>query len=249
MNKNMLAQIKTIDSKAAGPGQFEAILSVPVPDRDGEVVDAKAFDPLPARINIDINHEMLVEKTVGSGVPYYDGDLLKIKGTFASTQLGQDVRTLVTEGHIDSLSVAYMDAVYEVDKKDGLPHLRKAKLLNAGIVSIPANEQALITASKAYAAHAVELAEAVIGTKAGARHSTSDYAHIQAAHDALAALGAECTSKSPAPADEPVTETDAKAAAPTDSKSPAAPAHPAVDVAALTARARQVAVVAAARLR
>lgn len=233
MNK-MIATIKTLGS-TDGPGEFEAILSMPTVDRDGEIIDARAFEPLPARINIDVDHAMTVEKTVGSGVPYYDGDVLKIKGTFASTQLGQDVRTLVNEGHIDSLSVAYMSAVYETDQKTGIPHLRRGELLNAGIVGIPANREAIITMSKSYAASAVELAEAV--TKAGARHSTKDLAHIQSAHDALAALGAACATKSSEGSDAP-TDTDGKAAEVADTKSPTAPAEPRVDVVTVMARAR-----------
>lgn len=220
MNK-MLATIKAVDTKASGPGAFEAILSVPTKDRDGEIVDAGAFNPLPPRINIDVDHAMTVEKTVGSGVPFYDGEVLKIKGTFASTQLGQDVRTLVNEGHIDSLSVAYMSSVYEVDEKDGLPHLRKAELLNAGIVGIPANREAIITMSKTYAASAAELADAIIDAK-----------------DAVVSCPV-CATKSPDASDEPTTETDEKAAEATDVKSPAAPAGPQVDVAHIVADARK----------
>jgi hypothetical protein len=68
---------------------------------------------------------------------------------FASTPLGQDVRTLVDEGHVSKMSVAFMDAVREIDEKDGLPHVRKAELLNAAIVAIPANREASILAAKA----------------------------------------------------------------------------------------------------
>lgn len=144
-NGRFLATIKAAPG-AAGTGEFEAVMSVPTLDRDGEVVDAKAFEPLPERITIDIDHAMSVEKTVASGVPFYDGDMLKVKGTFASTELGQNVRTLVTEGHIWQMSVAYMNAQYE--DEDGVPHLRKGELLNAAIVGIPSNRESVITAAK-----------------------------------------------------------------------------------------------------
>jgi hypothetical protein len=90
--------------KASPSGEFEAILSVPTVDRDGEVVDAKAFEPLPDYIPIDIDHGMSVESTVGSGTPFYDGDVLKFRGSFASTPLGQQVRSLVVEGHVRKMS-------------------------------------------------------------------------------------------------------------------------------------------------
>ena len=45
---------------------------------------------------------------IGSGTPYYDGDTLKIKGTFASTDRAQEVRQLVTDGHIKAMSAGYL---------------------------------------------------------------------------------------------------------------------------------------------
>lgn len=163
-------------------GSFEAVLSVPTLDRDKEVVDPGAFLPLPDHITIDVDHAMTVEKTVGSGRPFYDGAVLKFEGTYASHPLAQMVRSLVDEGHIRSMSVLYMNDRYEIDEKDGLKHLRSAELLNAGIVGIPANKDALITASKSLMA--VE--------KVGARNSGHDMGLLQAAHDALVALGVKC---------------------------------------------------------
>lgn len=145
-----MAEIKSTSADTKAPnGSFTAILSVPTKDRDGEVVDAGCFNPLPEHITIDIDHAMTVEKTVASGRPYYEGDVLKFDGTYASHPLAQVVRSLVDEKHIRTMSVAYMGAQYEIDEKDGLPHLRSAELLNAGIVGIPSNREALITASKA----------------------------------------------------------------------------------------------------
>lgn len=155
-------EIKSTSAQTKSPtGSFEAILSVPVKDRDGEVIDAGAFNPLPAHMPIDLDHAMTVEKTVASGRPFYDGDVLKFEGTWASHPLAQMVRGLVDEGHIRTMSVAYMGARYEVDEKDGLPHLRSAELLNAGVVGIPSNREALITASKSYQTAVADVAEVV----------------------------------------------------------------------------------------
>lgn len=175
------------DSKAAA-GEFEAVLSAPTLDRDGEIVDPKAFEPLPARIPIDHDHAMSVLGTIGSGEPFYDGDLLKIRGTFASTPTAQEVRALVTEGHVTTMSVAFMNAKRET--KDGVPHVVRAELLNAGIVCIPSNREAAITGAKRLAS---TTGAAVAGNvKLGARNSSKDAERLQAAHDLLVENGALC---------------------------------------------------------
>lgn len=148
--RTFLCDVKSTTALTKEPnGSFEAILSTPTLDRDGEVVDPFAFEPLPQWINIDVDHAMTVERTVGSGRPFYDQQgVLRFTGTYASTPLAQMVRTLVDEGHIRTMSVAYMNARTSL-ADDGVPHITNAELLNAGIVGIPANRQALITASKA----------------------------------------------------------------------------------------------------
>lgn len=150
--KHLQAEIKMADGAAElgvdlAEGEFLAIISDPTLDRDGEIVDAGAFEPLPSKITIDIDHGMSVRSTVGSGRPFYSGDRLMIRGRFASTDLAKDTRTLVTEGHVDRMSVAYRRA--QVRDVDGVPHIFKAELLNVAIVPIPANPAAAILAAKA----------------------------------------------------------------------------------------------------
>lgn len=150
--------VLTADIKDAttdnGDGTYRIVLSVPTVDRDGEVIDAKAFEPLPDWLNIDIDHGMSVLTTVGSGVPAYEGDALVLNDfRFASTALGQDVKTLVDEKHVRKMSVAFMAAQREVDEKDGKPHVRKAELLNAAVVAIPSNREAdILVGAKRFAA-------------------------------------------------------------------------------------------------
>lgn len=184
----LTAEIKS--AKAEGD-TYDIVLSVPTKDRDGEVVDAQAFEPLPeGRIPIDVDHGMTVLTTVGSGVPKYEGDALMLRDfRFASTAVGQDVRSLVDEGHISKMSVAFMDAVREIDEKDGLPHVRKAELLNAAIVAIPSNREADI----AFAAKAAL-------SKIGARNSAKDAEMIQSMHDSAVDLGAACDGVAKTPA-------------------------------------------------
>ena len=143
----VLCEVKALEG-GSDNGEFEAILSAPTLDRDGEVIGAKAFDPLPERIPIDIDHGMSVDTTVGSGTPYYDGDVLKIKGTFSSIPRAQELRTLVTEGHIARMSVTFMGA--QRTQKDGVPYVEKAELLNAAFVPIPSNREAAVLVAKAF---------------------------------------------------------------------------------------------------
>lgn len=229
MNNKLLATIKSTSGTKDGVGSFEAVLSMPTVDRDNEVIDARAFDPLPDHITIDIDHAMTVEKTVGSGTPYYDeAGILRFKGTYASHPLAQMVRGLVDEKHIRTMSVAFMPGgEWEFDQKDGKNHLRKGELLNAGIVGIPSNREALITASKSLVTEVIESTAATV--KAGARNSTQDLSLLQSAHDALSALGAACETKTPSTDGEP-TDTNEKAAEAADVKSPAEPAGPSVEV-------------------
>lgn len=211
--------IKTTDTKdAVGSGGFEAILSAPTLDRDGEVIDPKAFEPLPEHITIDVDHGMSVATTVGSGEPYYDGDVLRFRGTFSSIPRAQEVRTLVTEGHIRKMSVAFMNANRETDPDDERVHIRRAELLNAAIVPIPSNREADITAAK--------------DAKVGARNSEKDAERLQQIHDLAVANGAGCKHAHGEPKSS--TDTDPEPAA---APAAAAPAEVAVDPKALAALA------------
>jgi HK97 family phage prohead protease len=191
--ENKGVQVVTADIKAtkAADGSYDITLSIPTVDRDDEVVDAKALEWLsPGRMPIDVDHGMTVLTTVGSGIPEYEGDNLKLTDyRFASTPFAQDVKTLVDEGHISKMSVAFMAAKRELDEKDGKVHVRKAELLNAAIVAIPSNREANILVSKALAG----LADRLEDSKVGARNSAKDAEMIQSMHDTATALGAACS--------------------------------------------------------
>jgi hypothetical protein len=75
----VFAEVKAVRDDAAPHGSFEVILSAPTLDRDGEVIDAKAFDPLPDHITFDVDHGMSTSTTIASGRPYYDADVLKVR--------------------------------------------------------------------------------------------------------------------------------------------------------------------------
>src|SRR5690349_14937815 len=133
-------------------GAFEVVLSAPTLDRDGEVVDSKAFEPLPDHITFDTDHSMTCDSVVGSGTPYYAEDgTLRVKGGFASDERSQTIRTKVLEGHIRTTSVTFMAADREKDEK-GVPHVVKAELLNGTFTPVPANRESVVLTAKSIVA-------------------------------------------------------------------------------------------------
>lgn len=143
--------VQSIESEEYPHGGFHVVLSAATLDRDGEVVDTRAFEPLPAHITFDIDHGMSVRSVVGSGVPFYAVDgTLQVKGGFSSIPLAQEVRTLVKEGHIRTTSVAAMSTKRET--KDGVPHIVSGELLNGSFVAIPSNRESVVLSAKAFSA-------------------------------------------------------------------------------------------------
>jgi len=169
VTKNVEAQVAPVMDSTHPSGEFDVILSTDTLDRDGERLYLDEWkQPLPDHITIDSDHDMSVVSTVGSGRPFInDAGQLQVRGTFASTPHGQNVRTLVNEGHIKTVSVAF-----RVDKtrKDAKP---QRELLNAGFVAVPANPDAVVLSSKTAKKDAM-------------------MSHQQAIHDAAVSLGAMC---------------------------------------------------------
>ena len=143
-----LGEVKAVEDETEPNGSFDVILSSPTLDRDGEVIDSKVFEPLPDHITFDIDHGMSTATTVGSGTPFYDGDVLRVKGTYSSIPRAQEVRTLVREGHIRTTSVAFMSAKRE--EKDGVQHITRAELLNGAFVPIPSNRESVVLSAKSH---------------------------------------------------------------------------------------------------
>lgn len=206
LNKTFaLAEVKSIGTKD-GDGEFEAILSAPTLDRDGEVIDAKAFEPLPEFIPVHAFHDFT--DPIATGEPFYDGDVLKIRGTFDPDDESQRIRSKVGKS-IRFMSVGFMAA--ERDEEDGVPHIRRAELLEGSFVSIPSNREAAVLMAKEF--------------KVGARNSLKDQERIQNAHDLFVDLGAECAAKAAPPAEEKSTTTD-----PEEEAAAPAAAEPLADV-------------------
>lgn len=190
--KSLAAAIESVDDDTAyGPhGGFVAVASTGTKDRDGENVLRKEWLPLPDHITIDSDHGMSVATTVGSAVPYWDeatGKLM-IRAAFSSIARAQEVRALVKEKHIRTVSVAMM---VDRSQKDGIP---RRELLNVGIVAIPANKDAVILDAKSLETEGDSIDDAAVKflTAVKAAAGSGDGAMIQAIHDAAGHLGAKC---------------------------------------------------------
>jgi len=172
VRKSVTAEITSVDKDT---GSFSAVLSTPDKDREGEVLNQNEWKSFPPRIPINTDHDMSVSGTVASAVPTLQPDgKVTIEGTFASTQKGQDVRTLVNEGHITTMSVEFMRSRIPSTEKGGAPTVSR-ELVGGAFTPYPINPNARILTSKA-----------------GARNNKSDASNIQSIHDASASLGADC---------------------------------------------------------
>lgn len=143
--KYLTVAVKSVSD--AGSGRFEAIASAPTLDRDGEVIAKGAFNPLPDTVPIHVDHRMSSEGLVGSARPFYSGDNLLVRGTFAGTARGQEVRQLVKEGHLNRMSVGFMDA-RKSKAPDGTTIITKAELLEVSFVTVSSNREAMVLAAK-----------------------------------------------------------------------------------------------------
>ena len=175
------------------PGEFDMILSNGTRDRDGESIPTNSWaQPLPETIPINANHSSDVSDIVGSGVPWIDDQGgLRVRGTFATTPLGQHVRTLVNEGHLRSVSVEFLR------RKDGNGRPVN-ELVGGAFVNIPANPEARVLASKGrlsfaeFRAFLAGEADPIGLVTKAADESADSSAMIAAIHDASVHLGAQC---------------------------------------------------------
>ena len=144
---------------SADGGGFRAIASMPALDRDGEVLAAGCFNPLPATVPVHLDHSMSAATTIGRGVPFYVGPDLHIDVALASTLDAQTVRTKLAEKVLDSISVVFMGQEWE--QRQGVRTLVRGELLAADVVSVPSQSAARVLSVRGYSGGAAaERAEA-----------------------------------------------------------------------------------------
>jgi len=128
-----------------------------VVDRMGEIVtrgafaeSIKAFDAGELKIPLVDSH------LIGSGTEAVIGKVTELKedstgllfkAILSNTSGGQDVRTKIREGILDSLSIGYQ--IKKDDRRsDGVRMLRKLALIEISVVAFPANVNASISTVK-----------------------------------------------------------------------------------------------------
>lgn len=143
--------------KAGSPVGFEGWASTSQLDRQGDVVLPSAFAAsLPAFLAngpIFWNHAEVhdpLAKPIGRaiGAEIKSGGLY-IKARWASHAEAQEVRSLVTDGIVSTMSIGFNPIHSEV--RGGVNVIDQLELMEVSVVAIPANIGAVITASKTLA--------------------------------------------------------------------------------------------------
>jgi HK97 family phage prohead protease len=178
--------VKAIGDPTDPVGSFEGVLSTSALDREDEIIDEGAFEPLPASIPALIDHIWATDGVVGSMVPSYEGGKLIVRGTYASTPDAQRIRTLVAEKHITSMSCGFWQPIRAL--KDGKRHIVKAELVEGSFCAVPVNREALITSGKSLDTEAKQDAKSLAGSyedlrqelATAARTLSDGYAYVTA---------------------------------------------------------------------
>ena len=179
--KSAQTSVKAFADESAH-GAFDLLLSNAARDRDGESLSPDQWvQPLPDSVPINANHSADVADIAGSGRPWLDANgNLRVSGTFASTPLAQHVRSLVSEGHLRSVSVEFL-------RRKGTSGQPVNELVGGAFVNVPSNPEAIVLSAKSEAFSA-----AVKAVIAGKSVSDASDSMLQAIHDASVHLGADC---------------------------------------------------------
>lgn len=176
------ASVKSVATADDSPGEFEAILSTPGVDRENESLKAGALT-LPASMPVYVDHDWRDGSLpVAKCVPRYEGEEIHVQGTFARHDRAQDVRNLVNDGIIDSMSVGFMNGQRARDQKSGVTFVTGGEVFEGSFTGIPINTGAKVLASKAFERG-----------KAGARNNATDSSRLQQIHDLATENGALCS--------------------------------------------------------
>lgn len=87
------------------------------------------------------------------GLPkFMDTDKKGLVGRYkiSKTRLGEDTRTLLLDGAIDSFSIGYRAVDFEHDEKSGARILKDVELYEVSLVAIPMNQGATVTNVKSW---------------------------------------------------------------------------------------------------
>lgn len=157
--------VKTIDDEEM---TFEGYLSTyGNADRVGDVIEHGAFDESLKRkstIPMLFNHQR--DQIIGKMEVTSNSVGLYVKGRLLSSiDKAKDVYELLKFGALDSMSIGMRVKDYEpIDKSDpwGAWLIKSAEALEGSVVTIPANDQAVVTSVKAEEQHQSKLEKEVL---------------------------------------------------------------------------------------
>jgi HK97 family phage prohead protease len=230
--------------KAAGDGTWSVsgyVSTFGNVDRTGDVILAGAFDRALAdgrRVKFLYAHDQAQVLGVPIELKADDHGLF---GTFkiSRTRLGEDVHTLLKDGALDSFSIGFFIDDLDFDPESGTRILKDIDLLEASVVAVPANPEALVTtvkqAANARLLRMDEHAELTVSTLKSFVDRCSDLASlragdgrfpgaafferlnaVRAATDELLSIKAAPAVVEPPPKPEPTGEPDEAAPPPAD---------------------------------
>lgn len=133
------AAITKLDLKVQGDGDFEVIATTDAVDRDGEIIKADGWELANYQQNPVIlwAHDYKIPPVGAVTSIERMGNGLKVKGVFAKTDLGQELRKLYDDGMLRTVSVGF------IPKERQGNTITRAELLEVSFVPVPANPQAL----------------------------------------------------------------------------------------------------------
>lgn len=174
--------------KAAGDGTWEVsglLSTFGGVDLGGDTILRGAFDETLAsgrKVKFLFAHDQSQVLGTALSIKAEDRGLF---GRFkiSRTRLGEDVHTLLKDGALDSFSIGYFPEEFEFDPDTGTRILKKIDLLEASVVAIPMNPDAVVTHVKHGQAARLtmdEEAQAVLATFKSFTDRCSDLVSLRA---------------------------------------------------------------------
>lgn len=130
------------------PGSFEGVASTSDMDLHGDIIEAGAFGKVSGTLPMFRNHDP--NQQIG-GWPLLEqqGKKLTVKGQLdLDLAIARDVHSLLKKGFLTGISVGFHPDEMDYDPKTGTRRIKKALLVEASIVPIPANQKARIRSVK-----------------------------------------------------------------------------------------------------
>lgn len=144
--KNKLKQFLTGQVKALSDEIFSGIASSGREDRDGDTINPNGWDLTAYKNNpILLWGHNPYNPPVGKALNLrVEGGQLRFDFSMANTPMGQELKTLIKDGYLNTFSVGFIPREFG-DVNAGGYTFQKCELLEISLVSIPSNVDAMVT--------------------------------------------------------------------------------------------------------